>query len=74
VLADVPGDACDRRLHCQHHPLRWVDPIAAALRPAFVRGAEAKRCEGMADICADGLAVSPHAACQIDTVLTPNVV
>src|SRR5437899_4010123 len=69
LLAHIPRNTLDRGLHCRNHPLSFVDPIQAALTETFVLRHAANRVHLCVDICRNALAVSPHAALYIDTVV-----
>jgi hypothetical protein len=69
LLSHITGDKLNGRLHFGHHPLGFVDAIETALAELFVLSKGANRCDVTADIGGDQLAVSTHAAFEIDKVI-----
>src|SRR6266567_34598 len=69
LLSHIPRNKRDRGLHFRNHPLSFVDPIQAALTETFVLSPAANRVHLCVDICRNALAVSPHAALSIATVV-----
>jgi hypothetical protein len=69
LLSHITGDKRNGRLHFGHHPLSFVDAIKAALAELSVLSKGANRFDLRADIGGDQLAVSTHAAFEIDKVI-----
>jgi hypothetical protein len=69
LVSHLTGDKLKSRLHFGHHPLGFVDAIEAALAELFVLDHGTNRLDLRADIGGDQLAVSPHAAFQVDNVI-----
>jgi hypothetical protein len=69
LLAHLPRNKLDRGLHFRHDSLGFVDPVHACLTETFVLSNGANGISLRLDICRHALAVSPHAALHIDTVV-----
>jgi hypothetical protein len=69
LLSHIPRDKLNGRLHFGHHPLGFVDAIEAALAQVFVLSNGTNHCDVSADIGGDQLAVSTHAAVEVDKVI-----
>jgi len=69
LLPYIPRHERDRRWHCGHHPLRFLDAIQARLAESFLMGDGADGVDVVWDITDDQLPVSPDASLQVDKVV-----
>ena len=69
LLAHIPRDELDGRLHFGHHALGFLDTLQAGLAEVFLLGNGADRVDVVLDIPRNELAVATHAALQVDKVV-----
>jgi hypothetical protein len=69
LLPHIPRDERNGCLHFGHHALRFLDAIQARLVEPFLLSHGADYVDVLLDIPGNELAVSPHAALQVDKVV-----
>jgi hypothetical protein len=69
LLAHIPRDKLDGRLHFGYHTLGFLDPIQACLTETFLLGNGTNRIDVLLDIPSDEFAVATHPALQVDKVV-----
>src|SRR5712691_1500868 len=69
LLAHISRYELERRSHCGHHALRFLDAIQARLAASFLLGHGADRIDLVLDSTGNALAVATDAALQVDAVV-----
>src|SRR5215510_8436123 len=69
LLPNIARDELDGGLHFRHHPLSFLDALQAGLAEPFVLGNSANLLEVRLEIRGHELAVSTHAALEIDKMI-----